>query len=326
MADSVQQSLEEYRDELRLFSYRMSGSLRDAEGLVDVAFFRAGGLPLPPTGTDYMRKELYKIIARLCLDALAEQPARSLPMLSSPPCDPFQPPMPPQEVASWLEPFPDDLYSGVAYRGGSRYGERESMSLAFVAALQSLYPRQRLCLILGDVMGWRVEELAEVLGAGVVDTRNALEGARDSLSPAYHAELGTREPPRESREGELLMRYLFAWESGDVAALGERLSEDVVLQLPPSPSWYRGREAVQGYLSSYPLRGDARGRWRLLPRRCNGQLAFGVYQRDEARRVYSAHSIQVAYFTGELVSEIVAFGYPSLFPTFSLLPEVVAQG
>jgi RNA polymerase sigma-70 factor (ECF subfamily) len=104
------------------------------------------------------------------------------------------------------------------------------------------------------------------------------------------------------------------------------MREDVILQLPPSPSCYEGREAVKEHLSSYPLRGDARGRWRLLPRRCNGQLAFGVYRRDDQRHVYAAHSIQVVCFTAELVSEIVAFGYPRLFPDFSLLPEVIAQG
>ena len=326
MAYSGQQRLEEYRDELRLFTYRMGGSLQDAEDLVEAAFFRAGGLPLPLTAAESTRMELFKVLARLCLDALAEQPARSMPHAAGTPSDPFLPPLPSREGDSWLEPFPDDLYGGLDQGSGGRYGKRESVSVTFIAALQSLRPRERLCLILGDVMGWEVGALAEVLGAGVVDTRGALKEARASMPQVYDEELGTREPPPDARAGELLMRYLFPWESGDVGVLMERLSDDVVLQLPPSSSWYEGREAVKEHLSSYPLRGDARGRWRLLPRRCNGQLAFGAYRRDEERRVYTAHSIQVVYFTGELVSEIVAFAYSYLFPTFSLLPEVVAQG
>ena len=326
MADSGQQRLEEYRDELRLFTYRMCGSFQDAEDLVEAAFFRAGGLPLPLTATESMRMELFKVLARLCLDALAEQPARSMPFTAGTPSDPFLPPLPQEQDTSWLEPFPDDLYGGPDYGGGGRYGERESVSVTFISALQSLRPRERLCLILGDVMGWEVVALAEVLGAGVVDTRSALEEARASMPQVYDEELGTREPPPDARAGELLMRYLFPWESGDVGALMERLSDDVVLQLPPSSTWYEGREAVKEHLSSYPLRGDARGRWRLLPRRCNGQLAFGAYRRDDQRHVYAAHSIQVVYFTAELVSEIVAFAYPFLFPAFRLLPEVAVQG
>jgi RNA polymerase sigma-70 factor (ECF subfamily) len=318
--------IEGYRDELRLFCYRMGGSLQDAEGLIEAAFFQASGLPLPLSDTYSTRTELFKISARLCMDALADQPPRGLPYVSNPPSDPYLPPLEPEEGDFWLEPFPDDLYPGTGYGGEGRYTERECISLPFVAALQSLRPRERLSLILGDAMGWRVETLAEVLGAGVVDARHLLEEARESIPQVYDEELGRREPPPEDKETELLMRYLYPWEAGDVKDLMERLSEDVVLQLPPSPSWYEGRDAVGKHLSSYPLESDARGRWRLLPRRANGQLAFGVYRHDDERHIYTAHSIQVLHFDGELVSEIITFKYPSFFPSFKLLPEVAAQG
>jgi len=317
---------EGFRDELRLFCYRMGGLLQEAEGLVEAAFFQAGGLPLPLTDTASTRIELYKIAARLCLQALADQPPRGLPHLSNPPSDPYLPPLEPEEGIFWLEPFPDDLYLDTGYSVERLYGERESISLPFVAALQSVQPRGRACLILGDAVGWKVEVLAEVLGAGVVDARHTLEEARESMSHVYDEEHGRRGPPAEEKTTELMMRYLYPWETGDVAGLMERLREDVVLQLPPSPSWYEGRNDVEQHLASYPLAGDARGRWRLLPRRANGQLAFGVYRRDDERRVFRAHSLQVLQFEGEIVSEIIAFKHPSLFPSFRLLPEVTVQG
>jgi len=317
---------EGFRDELRLFCYRMGGSLQGAEGLVEAVFFRAGGLPLPLTDTVSTRIELHKITARLCLEALADQPPRGLPHFSNPPSDPYLPPLAPEDGMFWLEPFPDDLYPETEYGGERLYGERESISLPFIAALQSVQPRARACLILGDAVGWKVEVLAEILGAGVVDTRHTLEEARESMSRAYDKAMGRSEPPAEEVATGLMMRYLYPWEMGDVAGLMERLSEDVVLQLPPSPSWYEGRNDVERHLASYPLAGDARGRWRLLPRRANGQLAFGVYCRDDERRVFRAHSLQVLQFEGEIVSEIIAFKHPSLFPSFRLLPEVTVQG
>jgi RNA polymerase sigma-70 factor (ECF subfamily) len=223
-------------------------------------------------------------------------------------------------------PCPDDLYCEGSYGSKVLYAGRESISLPFMEALQSLRPRQRLCVILGDVMGWEIERVAEVLGAGLADTIDSLEQARASMSRTYDEELGRREPPREEVITELMMRYLYAWETGDVEGLAARLSEDAVLQLPPSPSWYEGRDAVRTHLGSHALQGGETGRWRLLPRRANGQLAFGVYRRDDTRSIYAAHSIQVLHFTGELVSEIISFEDPWLFAPFKLLPEIVVQG
>ncbi|MDD3717796.1 MAG: nuclear transport factor 2 family protein [Actinomycetota bacterium] len=317
--------VEVFREELLLFCYRMGGSLREAEDLVEETLAKAGGAALPDD-TDRARARLFGTAARLCMRALTDRPARVLPRLANPPGDPRLPPLPGEEGRQWLEPFPDDLYRQAAPGGERRYGERESVSLYFTASLQSLRPDERICIILGDVMGWSVESLTRVLDGGAAEARAVLEEARASMSRTYDGAMGTREPPADNAAAEFLMRYLFAWESGDAVALMERLSEDVVLQLPPSPSWYAGRDAVEEHLAAGMLAGAARGRWRLLPRRANGQLAFGVYQRDEERRVFRAHSIQVLHFAGELVAEIVSFGYPWLFPIFQLLPEVVVQG
>ena len=317
---------EGFRDELRLFCYRMGGSLQEAEGLVEAAFFQAAGLPLPLTDTFSTRVELHKIAASMCLEALEGQPPRGLPHLSNPPSDPYLPPLEPEEGVFWLEPFPDDLYPETEHSGEVLYGERESISLPFMTALQSLQPHARASLILGDTAGWEVEVLAEIMGAGVVNTRHALEEARGYMSRVYDGEAGSSEPPPRERATELSMRYLYPYETGDVAGLMQRLSDDAVLQLPPSPSWYEGSEAVKQHLASYPLAGGARGRWRLLPRRANGQLAFGVYRRGEEKLTYRAHSIQVLRFEGDLIAEIIAFRQPTLFPYFKLLPELTAQG
>jgi RNA polymerase sigma-70 factor, ECF subfamily len=324
MAGNNLSPFEGCREELLLLCYRMGGSLLEAEGLAEDTLLLVGGsyrAEGAPTCT-----ELLKDAARKCAVSLADRPPRGLPRLYGAPSDPGLPPLQPREGDSWLEPFPDDLLPDPGPESGRVYGARESVSLPFIAALQMLRPRERLCLVMADTMGWETEVLAEVLGTGAGEAGRSLEAARGSMSQVYDSARGNREPPGEGRAAELLMRYLYPWETGDVAGLAGRLHEDVILQSPPSPSWYEGRDAVAKHLASRPLAGDARGRWRLLPRRANGQLAFGVYRLDEVRRIYAADSIQVLHFAGELVSEIVAFEYPWLFPTFRLLPKVDIQG
>jgi RNA polymerase sigma-70 factor (ECF subfamily) len=313
------------RDELRVFCYRMSGSLRDAEDLVETTFFRASGLPISFADTAATRTELYKIATRICLEALTDRPARVLPSVTNPPSDPFLAPLEPEEDDLWIEPFPDDLFPEQDYTGGKRGGGRGGTTLRFIAALQEVQPRTRVSLVLADVMGWQVNSLAEVMGIGVVDARRTLDEARESFARTYADEPGGGEPLDEEKEAALSMRYLYAWEAEDVKSLTGFLAENVSIQLPPSSSWYEGREDVVHYLSSRPLASGARGRWRLLPRRANGALAFGVYERGEERDRYSAHSIQVLRFEGASVCEVISFAYPDLFKLFRLLPEVTAR-
>jgi RNA polymerase sigma-70 factor (ECF subfamily) len=125
---------------------------------------------------------------------------------------------------------------------------------------------------------------------------------------------------------ELSMRYLYPWETADLAAFLERLTETVVWQMPPSPSWFRGRESLRNWAARNVLNDDARGRWRLLPRRSNGQLAFGLYQLYPSTATYHAHSLQILRFAGELVSEIISYVDTTLFPFYGLLSEYTFQG
>ena len=315
---------ESLRDELRVFCYRMSGSLHDAEELVEAVFFRVSELTLPLTDTMPTRRELHKIATRICLKELADRPARSLPSLAYPPSDPYLPPLQPEKDDSWIEPFPDDLYPEPDYGGDRRYGGSEGIALTFIAALQELPPQARASLILNQVMGWVVKTLAEVMGTGIVDARMTLDEAREAMARiSGEGEDRGEDLPAEETEA-LLMRYLHCWETGDVDGLMERLTQDVMLQLPPSPSWYEGRDAVRHHLSKRERLGDGRGRWRLLPRRANGQPALGVYVREGGRETYRAHSIQVLRCEGSRIGEIISFANPEVFPLFRLFPEVTA--
>lgn len=311
---------EQYKAELRAFAYRMFGSLAETERLVEQTF------SLAHPGRDSVRSMLCRIMVKMCLDVMATQPRRTLPALSRPPADPFQPPAPPESASIWLEPFPDDLYPELTIESEARYGARESISLPFVAALQLVPPQERAVVTLCDTMGWRPDQVAQLLETDLSNVNGMLDQARSAMAQQYHAGLGRRDPPDQEKATVLSMQYLYSWETANLDELVNRVTAGVTLQIPPSPSWYRGLDAVHRYIASYALGGDAKGRWRLLPRRANGQLAFGVYELDDASLVYRGHSIQVLTFEGDLVSEIISFANRSLFPAFRLRPQVIVQG
>jgi RNA polymerase sigma-70 factor, ECF subfamily len=312
--------IEQYRCELLAFGYRSLGSLLETERLVEQT------LSLAPHRENSVRTMLYKTMSKICLDVMATHPRRTLPALSGPPADPAQPPAPPETASTWLEPFPDDLFPELRIENEVHYGARESVSLPFIAALQFVSPLERIVVILCDTMGWPLDRAAEALETSISNVNGALDKARTTMVQQYKALLGKREPPGEEKATVLSMRYLHSWETANVYELVNQVASEVKLQIPPSPSWYLGRDAVRQYVSSYPLAGDARGRWRLLPRRANGQLAFGVYERDDSGLVYRAHSIQVLTFEEDRVSEIVSFANRSLIPAFRLRTSVIAQG
>ena len=317
---------EQYRDELRLFSYLVSGSLHESERVVeDVLAGAAGG---PPSAEPITRESMYALSAEACLQRLAGRPRRGLPSLTRPPSDPSSPPDRDADASAWVEPFPDSLFPERFALDApvSEYTARESSSLFMAAALQEVTPLARAAFVLADLLCWRTAAAAEVLGSEERETGAALDEARGTVTRSYRAELGRREPPPERDATSLSMRYLYPWETADLEGLLARLTADVTFQRPPSPSWYRGAEAFRRFASEHLLPEGSRGRWRLLPLRASGQLGFGAYRVDSTRRVYLAHSIQVLFFDGGLVSEIVCFADAGLFPLFGLLPEVAVQG
>jgi len=320
-----EQLAEPHRRELQVHCYRMLGSLQDAEDLVQETLLRAWQKLDTFEGRASFRAWLYKIATNVCLDALDRRPRRSLPPETHRASDPTAPIKPPITEPIWLEPFPDDLLADESTSPEARYGARESITLAFLTALQILTARQRAVLILRDVLDWRAEEVAKLLELTVPAVNSALHRARVTMAKHYRDSRvdATRTDPGNPETRALLDQYVRAWENADIDALIALLKQDATFPMPPTPSWYRGRKSIRAFIASTILAGDARGRFRLLPTRANGQPAFGWYQRDESG-VYRAFAIHVLTFDGKLIADATTFPNAALFPKFGLPLEVKA--
>lgn len=200
----------------------------------------------------------------------------------------------------------------------ARYSRHESVSLAFLTALQLLPPRQRAILIFSDVLDWRASEIAQLLELSVSAVNSALHRARVTLEKNYHTDKQemARIHRSDAATNALLSRYLRAWETDDVDGLVALLKEDATLSMPPVPSWYRGREAIRAMLLAIVFRSGVQNRWRLYPTQANGQPAFVLYRADEAQSAYRAYSVQVVTLDGSQVAEVTAFLDPSLVTAF----------
>ncbi|HEX7588441.1 MAG TPA: sigma-70 family RNA polymerase sigma factor [Anaerolineae bacterium] len=311
---------EPYRRELQVHCYRMLGSLQDAEDLVQETLLRAWQKLDTYAGRASFRAWLYKIATNACLDALDRRPRRTMPQARQPASDPHEPLAPSITEPIWLEPIPDDLLADVQVSPEARYDALESITLAFLAALQILPPRQRAVLILRDVLDLHAEEVARVLGITVSSTNSALHRARTTMAKHYHARgiENVKAKPSDEKTRLLLERYMRAWEAGDVDALIVLFKEDAVYPMPPSPSWYQGKAAIRAFISSNILAGDARGRWKMTPTRANAGPALAWYLRDDASSTYRAFAIQSLTFEGDLLANVTTFPNPALFRFFNL--------
>lgn len=315
---------EPYRRELQLHCYRLLGSLLDAEDLVQETLLRAWRRLDTFEGRASFRAWLYKIATNACLDSLNQKhPRRGLPEASYPAADPHAPVIPPTADPIWLEPFPDELLPETAVAGPEvRYAVRESISLAFLAALQLLPPRQRAILILRDVLDWRASEVAELLDMTVSAVNSALHRARVTLAEHYQTGQTDVAPSADQAIQTLLDRYMHAWETADVSTLVALLKEDAVLSMPPSSAWYQGRDAIAAFLAAVPFAAGAPGRWRAQTTRANGQPAIAFYQRDEAGGTYQAFAIQVLTLDAAGIADMTTFINPALFTHFNLPAEI----
>lgn len=320
---------EPYRRELQVHCYRILGSLQDAEDLVQETLLRAWRRFDTYQGRAPLRAWLYKIATNACLDVLDRRPKRLLPSTAVPVSDPHAPPVSgstePRYTYTWLEPLPDELLAEAGDNPEARFTLRESVTLAFLAALQALPPRQRVVLILCDVLDWHAQEVAELLETSVPSVNSALHRARTTLSKHYHqADIRDRlrATPADHSLRALLDRYVLAWESADIGQLTALLKEDATLSMPPSPSWYRGREAIAAFVRAYLFDVAAPDRWRLRPTRANGQPAFVLYQRDESSDVYRAVGVHVITFDGDRIAEMTSFLDATFVPRFNLPLEL----
>jgi RNA polymerase sigma-70 factor (ECF subfamily) len=271
-----------------------------------------------------LRAWLYKIATNVCLDALAKRPKRSLPVELYPPADPFTTPETPVNDPVWIQPYPDELLAPVEASPEARYESRESISFAFMIALQELPARQRCALLLGDVLDWQAAEIAEVLEISVSAVNSLLHRARSILKRHYPRKIAEKPHLTEERQKQLLDRYLRLWERADIDGIVSMLTEEAAFPMPPLPSWYKGRAAIRAFLLATSLAGEAVGRWRLLPIHANGLPGFAFYQREENAGIYLPFALQVLRFEGELLSDVTTFGNPELFPAFNL-PASLAE-
>ena len=241
---------ERHRGELQVHCYRMLGSFEDAEDLVQETFLRAwrGRASFGADGRFSLRAWLYRIATNACLDVLRSRPRRSCRRRWRRPGTRPRRLRRPADLP-WLQPYPDRLLESIAPpedEPGAVVVARETIELAFLAAIQHLPPRQRAVLILRDVLGWSAKDTASLLEASVASVNSALQRARATLRdrlPERRTEWAPASGPSDE-ERELLRRYVEAHERADVDALAELLREDARLTMPPHPTWYEGREAI----------------------------------------------------------------------------------
>ncbi len=318
--------VEPYRRELQVHCYRLLGSALDAEDAVQETLLRGWRRLSTFEGRATLRAWLYKIATNACFDALERRGRRGLPAALYPPAEPEAPPAAPILEPIWLEPMPDEWLGASGHDVEADYALRESVRLAFVAALQALPPRQRAVLLLCDVLDWRAAEAAECLDMTVSAVNSALHRARATLARLDPAgEPGTSPPIVDDQERQaLLERYVSAWEAADIAGLVALLKEEAVLNMPPSPSWYRGRAAIGRAFGGTILAPSASGLWRLRPVGANGQPAFGMYERAAVGDRYQARGVHVLSPDGPALAAVHIFLTPGLLPLFGLPDELPA--
>jgi len=322
---------EPYRRELQVHCYRILGSLHEAEDMVQETMLRAWKRLDTYEGRASLRSWLYKIATNACLDFLdSKRSRRLLPFNSLPASDPTSAIQPPASELTWLEPFPDEwLGDESALNPEARYTKSESISLAFLTALQTLPPRQRAVLILRDVLDFSAIETAEVLELTVSSVNSALHRARVTLSNRYQASGSESSSTTlvDEKTQQLLNHFVQAWESADVAGLVALLKEDATFAMPPSPSWYQGPIAIGSFAAATVFAdngmfsGKANKRWRLVRTKANAAPAFAIYQRTELNQ-YQAFGILLLEVNDNKLFQLVSFIDPTL-PTHFGLPAIL---
>jgi RNA polymerase sigma-70 factor, ECF subfamily len=295
---------EPLRRDLLLHCYRFTGSIHDAEDLVQETLAKAWRGRAGYRGEAGLRTWLRRIATRVCLDAQRrERGRRTLPSQAER--------HPPGEML-WLEPLPDHLLADAETEPASAYDLRESVSLAFLTALQELPPRQRAVLLLRDVLAMPASEAAATLELSVSSVNSLLHRSRRTLRARYAP---PARPAPDAKTAELLRRYVNAWEAGDVDALLRLLKADAVLEMPPIPVASIGHDAIRAFLAGDILDGT-RGRWHGVTTEANGGPAVALYQRDGGRHRFTG--LQLIATDNGFIAKVTAYMDPTLAAGFQL--------
>ncbi|GGT02572.1 RNA polymerase sigma factor [Planobispora rosea] len=303
--DGFGDAIEKHRQELHVHCYRMLGSLDEAEDMVQETFLRAWRRQDTLQSEAGLRAWLYRIATNACLDFLRANPRRPEPREAPVVADSWLD-WPVRTAVPWLQPYPDDLLDTVI--------ERETIELAFLAAVQHLPPRQRAVLILRDVLGWSAQETAEALEISVAAVKSALQRARPVLREHLP---GQRLTSATAEEMAVVQRYIDALEKADPSLLPGLLREDVYQTMPPAPMWILGREAFLAAWTPAMVGEGSWGDWRLVATRANRQPAVAAYLRRPVDSLYRPYWIAVLRIEDGLIAQITTYGR-DLFPAFGL--------
>src|SRR4051794_35508271 len=301
---------EQHRTELTAYCYRMLGSAFEAEDAVQETLVRAWKSFDRFEGRSAVRTWLYRVASNVCFDMLRGRQRRALPMGLGPPGGAGAPVHPPVSDSLWVGPVPD----GRVVPSGDPAEEaevRESVRLAFVAALQLLPPRQRAVLILREVLKWKASEVAELLDTTVVSVNSALQRARATLAERNLTTLEANDVVDEGQRA-LLERYVAAFEAFDIESLVQLLRDDATMSMPPFPLWLQGADELGAWLRGP---GSACRGSRLAPVEANGAPAFAQWRRD-ADGNYYAWCIHVLRISRGRIAGIDFFVDEKLFPLF----------
>ena len=291
---------EPYRHELRIHCYRMLGSLYDAEDTVQESYLRAWRSYVAGTEVRSYRPWLYKIATNVCLDLLRQRKRRALVQPGTPMADGLPERLDVDE-SIWLEPFPDKLIPDIPGNPEAAYTVRESVSLAFMTALQRLSPQHRAVLILRDVLGWKATEVADHLEMSESAVNSATLRARQGLQG---------EKIRNKAEPAVVQRflddYIAAWEGRDIGRLVTLLKEDVIMSMPPLPIWFGGQERVTAFVAHIPF-AAGQSAWKAHPVAANGQAGVAIYQQPPGNTDYLFFGIHVLTMADQGIERIDHF-------------------
>ena len=315
--NAFRELVEVHSHELQVHCYRILGSLQDAEDTVQETLLAAWRGLAGFEERASLRAWLYRIATNRCLNLLRDRKRRpqEVPTMAQPPT--------PTRMAEpmWLDPYPDALLDEIvdtAPGPASRYETRESVGLAFAAALQHLPPRQRAALVLREVLGFHTSEVAGMLDTTETSVKSALQRARATLDQRVSAGALRRAPmPGSLLERDLVGRFATAVEQGDTEAVISLLTDDAWLTMPPQPYEYQGPLAIAGFIVA-ERSGRRDANLRLVATRANGQPAFGCYLPDPQAEVLRAYGLMVLTLTEDQVSAITWFGERSLLAQFGL--------